>query len=176
MRLIAPILATISGGADPWRIAASRPRGLRCDSVPRMQIPRVALAFAFVALVLAPPVRAAAPAPARSTTGMVVTPQADATHAGVAVLRAGGNAIDAAIAVSLALGVTDPHHSGIGGGGFMLVRLADGRCFAVDARETAPAAATRDMYVAPGVAKDASKFGALSIATPGLLAGLALAH
>lgn len=120
--------------------------------------------------------RAAAPAPAVSARGMVASPQADATRAGVEVLRAGGNAADAAIAVSFALGVTDPHHSGIGGGGFLLLRLADGRAFAVDARETAPAAASRDMYLAPGVAERASQLGALSVATPGLVAGLALAH
>ena len=135
---------------------------------------RVALLTALV--VVSAGAHAAAPAPARSARGMVVSPQADATRAGVQVLQSGGNAIDAAIAVSLALGVTDPHHSGIGGGGFLLIRLADGRSFAIDARETAPAAATRDMFVAPGVAKDASRFGALSIATPSLLAGLALAH
>jgi gamma-glutamyltranspeptidase/glutathione hydrolase len=135
---------------------------------------RVALLTALA--LAAPGARAAAPAPARSALGMVVSPQADATRAGVEVLRSGGNAIDAAIAVSLALSVTDPHHSGIGGGGFLLVRLADGRSLAIDARETAPAAATRDLYVERGVAKDASRLGALSVATPGLLAGLALAH
>jgi gamma-glutamyltranspeptidase/glutathione hydrolase len=134
------------------------------------------LLLLFLFFAAAPGAQAAAPAPARSARGMVVSPQSDATRAGALVLRSGGNAIDAAIAVSLALGVTDPHHSGIGGGGLMLVRLADGRSFAIDARETAPAAATRDMYVEPGVPKDASRFGALSIATPGLLAGLALAH
>ena len=107
---------------------------------------------------------------------MVATPQADATRVGVSVLRAGGNAIDAAIAVSFALSVTDPHHSGLGGGGFLLVRLADGRAFAIDARETAPGAASRDMYLAAGVPERASQLDALSVATPGLVAGLALAH
>jgi gamma-glutamyltranspeptidase/glutathione hydrolase len=120
--------------------------------------------------------RAAAPAPAVSARGMVASPQADATRAGVEVLRAGGNAVDAAIAVAFALSVSDPHHSGVGGGGFLLVRLADGRAFAIDARETAPAGATRDMYVAPGAPERASQLGALSVATPGLVAGLALAH
>jgi gamma-glutamyltranspeptidase / glutathione hydrolase len=142
--------------------------------MPASRATRLLLAFAFALLPAA--AWAAAPAPARSAHGMVVSPQADATRAGVEVLRSGGNAIDAAIAVSLALSVTDPHHSGIGGGGLVLVRLADGRSFAIDARETAPAGATRDMYTEPGVAKDASRFGALSVATPGLLAGLALAH
>jgi len=107
---------------------------------------------------------------------MVASPQADATRIGVSVLEAGGNAIDAAIAVSLALSVSDGHHSGIGGGGFLLIRLADGRAFAVDARETAPAAAHRDMYVEEGVHEHASRIGALSVGTPGLVAGLALAR
>ena len=106
---------------------------------------------------------------------MVASPQADATRAGAEVLRAGGNAIDAAVATSLALAVTDSLHSGIGGGGFLLVRLADGSAVAIDARETAPAAATRDMYTAPGVPERASQLGPLAVATPGLVAGLALA-
>ncbi len=133
-------------------------------------------AFAVLLLVAAASARAAAPAPATSLRGMVASPQADATRAGVEVLRAGGNAIDAAIAVSFALAVTDPHHSGIGGGGFLLVRLADGRAFAIDARETAPAGGSRDMYVAPGAPERASQLGPLAVATPGLVAGLALAH
>ena len=116
--------------------------------------------------------RAAAPAPARSAGGMVASPQADATRAGVAMLRAGGNAIDAAVATAFALSVTDAHHSGIGGGGFLLIRLADGRTVALDARETAPAAATADMYVAPGAPEHASRIGGLAVATPGLVAGL----
>jgi gamma-glutamyltranspeptidase/glutathione hydrolase len=107
---------------------------------------------------------------------MVVTPQIDASRAGAAILQAGGNAIDAAIAISLALSVSDPHHSGIGGGGFLLIRLANGEVFAVDARETAPAAASRGMFRAPGVAKDASRWGGLAVATPGLVAGLELAR
>lgn len=104
---------------------------------------------------------------------MVVSAQADATRAGVAMLEAGGNAIDAAVAVSFALGVTEPYHSGIGGGGLFIIRLADGRVLALDARETAPAAATRDMFVAPGVAESAPREGALAVAVPGQVAGLA---
>jgi gamma-glutamyltranspeptidase/glutathione hydrolase len=103
---------------------------------------------------------------------MVASPQADATRAGVEMLRAGGNAIDAAVATAFALGVTDSFHSGIGGGGFLLIHLADGRVVAIDARETAPFAATRNMFVRADVPDGASRVGELAVATPGLVAGL----
>jgi gamma-glutamyltranspeptidase/glutathione hydrolase len=105
---------------------------------------------------------------------MVVTSQSDATRAGVAMLESGGNAIDAAVASAFALAVTEPNSTGIGGGAFVLIRLASGEVVAVDARETAPAAADRDLYVRPGVPKDASLLGGLAVGTPGLVAGLAL--
>ena len=119
--------------------------------------------------------RAAAPAPAVGMHGMVVAAERNAAQAGLAMLQAGGNAIDAAVATSFALGVTEPYHSGLGGGGFLLIRLASGEVIALDARETAPAGARRDMFVADGVANDASRSGPLAVATPSLLAGLALA-
>lgn len=127
-----------------------------------------------LALFATPPggARAAAPAPVMATGGMVVTAERHATEAGVAMLAAGGNAIDAAVAAAFALGVTEPYHSGIGGGGFLLARLTDGATFALDMRETAPARASRDMFVAPGVPEDASRLGPLAVATPGLVAGL----
>jgi gamma-glutamyltranspeptidase/glutathione hydrolase len=131
-----------------------------------------ALVFSFA---LAPRARAAAPAPAVGMHGMVVAAERNAAEAGRSMLAAGGNAIDAAVATAFALGVTEPYHSGLGGGGFLLIRLADGRVIALDARETAPAAATRDMFVRAGVAADASKEGPLAVATPGLVAGLAQA-
>ena len=106
---------------------------------------------------------------------MVVSSQADATRAGVSLLEAGGNAVDAAVATAFAVGVTQPFSTGIGGGGFILIRMADGRVAAIDARETAPAAATVDMYTREGVDERASVRGALAVATPGLVAGLALA-
>jgi len=122
------------------------------------------------------PALAASPFPAQAGHGMVVTSQPDATRAGVAVLEAGGNAIDAAVAAAFALGVTQPFSAGIGGGGFILIRLAEGgQVFAIDARETAPAAATRDMYVREGVDERASLLGGLAVATPGWVAGLDLA-
>ncbi len=130
------------------------------------------LAGCLLAVVGAAPVGAASPAPARSAKGMVASPQAGATRAGVAMLEAGGNAVDAAVATAFALSVTDAHHSGIGGGGFLLIHLADGRTIALDARETAPAAATKDMYLAEGLPEHASRVGGLAVATPGLVRGL----
>src|SRR5688572_12115611 len=85
--------------------------------------------------------------PVRARQGMVVTEEPIAADVGVRVLRSGGNAIDAAVAVGFALAVTYPVAGNIGGGGFMLVRLADGRSTFIDFRERAPARATRDMYL-----------------------------
>jgi len=142
---------------------------------------RATRCLAAVALLLAAPLlaadgaRAAAAAPAVSRGGMVVTSHPEATRAGVAILEAGGNAVDAAVAASFAVGVTQPFSTGLGGGAFLLIRLAGGEVVAIDARETAPAAADRDMYVRPGVPEDASLFGPLAVATPGYLAGMALA-
>jgi gamma-glutamyltranspeptidase/glutathione hydrolase len=143
---------------------------------PRPAGPLVALVLAFLALAwIAPDARAAARAPAEATGGMVVTGQADAARAGQEILARGGNAIDAAVATSFALGVSDPYHSGIGGGAFFLIRLASGRVVALDARETAPAAADRDLFVGEGVSEHASRVGALAVGVPGHVAGAALA-
>ena len=81
---------------------------------------------------------------------MVASADATATDAGVDVLRAGGNAVDAAVAAALTLGVVNGHHSGIGGGCFMILRAADGKLYALDGREQAPAKATADMFVRDG--------------------------
>ena len=105
--------------------------------------------------------------------GMVATIQPVATRAGLEALQSGGNAIDAAIACALTLGIVDGHNSGIGGGCFMLIRLADGRLVALDGRETAPAAATRDMFLRDGkVVPSLSQDGALSVGIPGEMAVL----
>src|SRR5436305_11483240 len=85
--------------------------------------------------------------PVRARHGMVVSRERHATEAGLKILQAGGNAIDAAVAVGFALAVTHPSAGNIGGGGFMLVRLADGRTTFIDFREKAPAAASHDMYL-----------------------------
>jgi gamma-glutamyltranspeptidase/glutathione hydrolase len=109
---------------------------------------------------------------------MVASSEALASEVGVEILRAGGNAVDAAVAVGFALAVTHPVAGNIGGGGFMLIRLAKGEAVVVDYREAAPAAASRNMYLnSKGqVVPDASTLGALSAGVPGTVAGLALAE
>ena len=109
---------------------------------------------------------------------MVASSEALASEVGVEILRAGGNAVDAAVAVGFALAVTHPVAGNIGGGGFMLIRLAKGEAVVVDYREAAPAAASRNMYVNSNgqVVPDASRLGALSAGVPGSVAGLALAE
>ena len=99
-----------------------------------------------------------------------------ATDAGLQALRKGGNAVDAAIATALTLGVVDGHNSGIGGGCFILIRSPDGSITCIDGREMAPAKAHRDMYVVNGKVDDeASKTGALAPGVPGALAAYRLA-
>src|ERR1700733_559183 len=85
-------------------------------------------------------------APVRASKAMVVSDEKLASEAGVEVMKKGGNAVDAAVAVGFALAVVEPEAGNIGGGGFMLVRLNDGRTKFVDYRETAPASSSRDMY------------------------------
>ncbi|MFN3658617.1 MAG: gamma-glutamyltransferase [Pseudolabrys sp.] len=110
--------------------------------------------------------------------GMVVAQEARAARIGVQMLDRGGNAVDAAVAVGFAMAVTYPRAGNIGGGGFMIIHLKDGRDVAIDYRETAPRAATRDMFLDaqgnPDPAK--SRDSALAIGVPGTVAGLALAH
>ena len=110
------------------------------------------------------------PAPrseARGRYTMVVSDHPVASAVGVDVLRRGGNAVDAAVAVGFALAVAHPQAGNIGGGGFLVYRAADGQAYALDFRETAPAAATRDMYAAAS-----SLTGALAAGVPGTVAGL----
>lgn len=99
-----------------------------------------------------------------------------ATEAALKAYQKGGNAVDAAVAAGLTLGVVDGHNSGIGGGCFFVIRAADGSITCIDGRETAPARAHRDMYVVNGkVDEEASKTGALASGVPGALKAYDLA-
>ncbi|HEY8715185.1 MAG TPA: gamma-glutamyltransferase [Candidatus Acidoferrum sp.] len=114
--------------------------------------------------------------PVRGAHAMVATDESLGSQAGVEILKRGGNAIDAAVAVAFALAVVEPAAGNLGGGGFMLVRLADGKTNFFDYREVAPGKATRDMYIRDGkLIPDASTLGYRSIAVPGTVAGLELA-
>src|SRR5215475_6363721 len=114
---------------------------------------------------------------ATGKSAMIVSEEAVATHVGVEVLRAGGNAVDAAVATALALAVTYPQAGNIGGGGFAVVRTADGKTYALDFRETAPGAATRDMYLdARGEPTSDSVLGHRASGVPGTVAGLWALH
>src|SRR4029079_17783884 len=117
--------------------------------------------------------------PVVARNGMVAAQEKIAAHVGVDILRQGGNAGDAAVAVGVAIHVTHPQAGNIGGGGFMLVHLAArNETIAIDYRETAPAAMTRDVFLDEKGEADPSKSrdSALGVGVPGTVAGLALAH
>jgi gamma-glutamyltranspeptidase/glutathione hydrolase len=120
--------------------------------------------------------RAAAQTP--SPHGVVVAQEARAAQIGVEVLKRGGNAVDAAVATGFAMAVTYPRAGNLGGGGYMLIHRAGRRDVAIDYRETAPAAATRDMFLDQNGEADPrkSRDTALAIGVPGTVAGLALAQ
>src|SRR4030095_7799192 len=110
-------------------------------------------------------------------SAMVVSGHPLASAVGRDVLRAGGNAVDAALAVGFALAVVHPEAGNIGGGGFMVIRTADGQVRTLDYRETAPGRASRDMYLAAnGEPTELSVTGHLSAGVPGSPAGLIEAH
>ena len=121
--------------------------------------------------------RAASMAPVAAENGMVVTAQHLATEVGVDVLRRGGNAVDAAVAVGYALAVVYPAAGNLGGGGFMTLQLADGRKTFFDFREKAPLAATANMYLdaAGNVIKGSTTTGHLAVGVPGTVSGLEMA-
>jgi len=109
--------------------------------------------------------------PVAGAQGVVVASHPIAAEIGLDVLKSGGNAVDAAVATGLALGVVDQFNSGIGGGGFIVIRMADGTIYTIDGRETAPSAATRDMYIRDGeYESDISKLGPQAVGVPGILA------
>jgi len=131
-----------------------------------------------LALALTTAAEAQQASPVRTRHAMVVTIHHDATDAGIAILKQGGNAVDAAVAVGFALAVVFPQAGNIGGGGFMLVRLHSGATHFLDYREKAPAAASRDMYLdaSGNVIPGQSLVGPRAIGVPGTVAGLAYAQ
>ncbi|TMG83956.1 MAG: gamma-glutamyltransferase [Betaproteobacteria bacterium] len=131
-----------------------------------------------VAAIVCTAVHAASVAPVGGEHGMVVTAHQLATKVGVDVLKRGGNAVDAAVAVGYAMAVVYPAAGNLGGGGFMTIQLADGRKTFLDFREKAPLAATPNMYLdsAGNVIKGASTKGHLAVGVPGSVAGLEYAR
>jgi len=152
----------------------------------RRPVAGIWLAIAAVACTAGPGSFAGAPAawpypgdaaPVTAARAMVVTTDDFATHVGLDVLRAGGNAVDAAVAVHFALAVVNPAAGNVGGGGFLVARLADGETVSLDFREKAPLAATRDMYLdAEGNLTDRSLLGHLASGVPGSVMGMWEAH
>src|SRR5579863_1001526 len=129
----------------------------------------------FLSLVIC--VQLSARQPVRARHAMVVAQEPLAADAGVEVLKHGGNAVDAAVAVGFALAVTHPSAGNIGGGGYMLIRLADGRTTFIDFRERAPEKASHDMYLdADGKLTRASLEGWRSSGVPGTVRGLEMAQ
>lgn len=109
---------------------------------------------------------------------MVVSAREEASKIGVEIMKAGGNAFDAMIATEMALAVVYPYAGNLGGGGFMVYRLADGETGALDYREKAPKKATRNMYLDDqgNVVAERSRFGALAVGVPGTVAGIFAVH
>jgi gamma-glutamyltranspeptidase/glutathione hydrolase len=137
----------------------------------------LAVAAALVVTTTAAP-HAASTGPVRALHGMVGSSEVHASEAGVEILKAGGNAVDAAVATGFALAVTHPEAGNIGGGGFMVIRLASGKETTIDYREKAPARATRGMFLDEhgNAVDERSRFGSLACGVPGSVAGLALAE
>jgi gamma-glutamyltranspeptidase / glutathione hydrolase len=117
--------------------------------------------------------------PVRAPRGMVASAERIASQIGVDVMKRGGNAVDAAVAVAFALAVVYPSAGNLGGGGFMMIRRSDGTATAIDYREMAPAAATRNMYVGPDgeliKGEGSSTLGYRASGVPGTVAGMAFA-
>src|SRR5512143_3157662 len=138
---------------------------------------RVTAILAILVLLLPAGASAAARQVARGTGGAVAAAEENAARAGIEILREGGNAADAAVAVAFALAVTWPEAGNIGGGGFWISRDAGGRVLAIDFRETAPGNARRELFLAtPGKPAPSSTEGPLASGVPGSVAGLVLAH
>ena len=132
----------------------------------------------FLLLLAAAALSAAGPQVDRGSGGAVAAAEETAARVGLEILKQGGNAADAAVAVSFALAVTWPEAGNLGGGGFWISRDAKGKVLVVDYREVAPRAARRDLFVRPGPAgkPPSSTEGPYASGVPGTVAGLALAH
>ena len=143
-----------------------------------MRVRWIAAAIVAIGTVATAPLRAASVAPVAAENGMVVSAQHLATQVGVDVLKRGGNAVDAAVAVGYALAVAYPAAGNLGGGGFMTIELADGRKTFLDFRETAPKGATANMYLDKdgNVIKGLSTKGHLAVGVPGSVAGMEYAR
>jgi gamma-glutamyltranspeptidase/glutathione hydrolase len=139
---------------------------------------RRAIAGVLLLLLLCPPLAAAGPQVQTGRGGAVAAVEEKAARVGLEILKTGGNAADAAVAVAFALAVTWPEAGNIGGGGFWISRDARGRVLVVDFREVAPRAARRDLFLQPGPEgrPPSSTEGPLASGVPGTVAGLALAH
>ncbi|MCS3983724.1 gamma-glutamyltranspeptidase/glutathione hydrolase [Bradyrhizobium japonicum] len=145
---------------------------------PQTNVRWMAAAIVSVSLVTLIPAHAASVAPVAAQNGMVVSAQHLATQVGVDVLKRGGNAVDAAVAVGYALAVVYPAAGNLGGGGFMTIQLADGRKTFLDFRETAPKGATANMYLDKdgNVIKGISTKGHLAVGVPGSVSGMEYAR
>src|SRR5215212_1446978 len=129
-----------------------------------------------IVLVVATVPTGAARQPVRARHGMAVAMESQAADVGIAVLKAGGNAVDAAVAMGFAMAATHPFAGNLGGGGFMLIRFADGRSTFIDFREMAPARASRNMYLdAKGELTIDSIEGWRSSGVPGTVRGFQMA-
>src|SRR5580658_5532809 len=153
--------------------SARRTRRELPAAINRLPMRKLSALLAVLLVVLATTARAQS---AIGRHGAVATVDRIASQAGIDAMKKGGNAVDAAIAAALTLGVVNSYNSGLGGGCFILIRSAKGELICIDGRETAPAAATRDMYVRDGaVVPGLSETGPLACGTPGELAACDLA-
>ncbi|WP_314138655.1 gamma-glutamyltransferase [Buttiauxella noackiae] len=160
---------------------------IRLEILRWIAVPALTLGLCLSVSAAPPPVAAPAPVsygveadvfhPVRAENGMVASQDSLATQVGVDILKQGGNAVDAAVAVGFALAVTHPQAGNIGGGGFMMLRTKDGKTTAIDFREMAPEKATRDMFLDAQGNADSKKSltSHLASATPGTVAGFAMA-
>src|SRR6266446_6117913 len=156
-----------------------RIRGTACIALLVLTVIAALILPAASAQASAKPAEVSKPWPQQAVRGahaMVATDEALGSQVGADIMKRGGNAVDAAVAVAFALAVVEPAAGNIGGGGFMLIRLAGGKTTFFDYREVAPGKATRDMYIGKDgkLDEEASIIGYKSVAVPGTVAGLEL--